>query len=89
MGVQLLVGVWLSRILKEEKSNRSGKMGRTPCCDKRGLKKGSWTPEEDQILVDYINKNGHGSWRSLPKNAGLILIFLPLLCLVTERNKQQ
>ncbi|RVW81205.1 Transcription factor MYB41 [Vitis vinifera] len=44
-------------------------MGRTPCCDKRGLKKGPWTPEEDQILVDYINKNGHGSWRSLPKNA--------------------
>ncbi|CBI40325.3 hypothetical protein VitviT2T_023946 [Vitis vinifera] len=47
-------------------------MGRTPCCDKRGLKKGPWTPEEDQILVDYINKNGHGSWRSLPKNAGLL-----------------
>ena len=51
-------------------------MGRTPCCDKRGLKKGPWTPEEDQILVDYINKNGHESWRSLPKNAGLVLLFL-------------
>ncbi|GFZ06873.1 myb domain protein 17 [Actinidia rufa] len=47
-------------------------MGRTPCCEKKGLKKGSWTAEEDEILIDYINKNnGHGSWRSLPKLAGL------------------
>ncbi|KAG6666812.1 transcription factor MYB17-like [Carya illinoinensis] len=48
-------------------------MGRAPCCDKRGLKKGPWTPEEDEILVEYIKKNGgHGSWRSLPKLAGLL-----------------
>ncbi|XP_004505589.1 transcription factor MYB53-like [Cicer arietinum] len=46
-------------------------MGRTPCCDERGLKKGPWTPEEDRILVDYIEKHGHGSWRALPKLAGL------------------
>ncbi|XP_042479111.1 transcription factor MYB41-like [Macadamia integrifolia] len=46
-------------------------MGRAPCCDKSGLKKGPWTPEEDQKLIDYIQKNGHGSWRTLPKNAGL------------------
>ncbi|KAG6476527.1 transcription factor MYB17-like [Zingiber officinale] len=47
-------------------------MGRTPCCDKQGLKKGPWTPEEDKILVDYIKAHGHGSWRSLPKLAGLL-----------------
>ncbi|KAI3449181.1 hypothetical protein Pfo_005846 [Paulownia fortunei] len=47
-------------------------MGRAPCCDKKGLKKGPWTPEEDEKLVDYINKHGHGSWRSLPKLAGLL-----------------
>lgn len=47
------------------------RMGRKPCCDKMGLKKGPWTAEEDEILVNYINKNGgHGSWRSLPKLAG-------------------
>ncbi|XP_042503964.1 transcription factor MYB17-like isoform X2 [Macadamia integrifolia] len=46
-------------------------MGRAPCCDKQGLKKGPWTPEEDEILVEYIKKNGYGSWRSLPKLAGL------------------
>ncbi|KAL0428896.1 UNVERIFIED_CONTAM: Transcription factor [Sesamum radiatum] len=47
-------------------------MGRAPCCDKKGLKKGPWTSEEDEKLVEYINKNGHGSWRSLPKLAGLL-----------------
>ncbi|XXG59498.1 hypothetical protein AAC387_Pa04g1572 [Persea americana] len=46
-------------------------MGRAPCCDKNGLKRGPWTPEEDQKLIDYIQKHGHGSWRTLPKNAGL------------------
>ncbi|KAK0579345.1 hypothetical protein LWI29_024913 [Acer saccharum] len=46
-------------------------MGRAPCCDKNGLKKGPWTPEEDQKLTDYIQKHGYGNWRTLPKNAGL------------------
>ncbi|KAJ8549651.1 hypothetical protein K7X08_033358 [Anisodus acutangulus] len=46
-------------------------MGRAPCCDKNGLKKGPWTPEEDQKLIDYIQKYGYGNWRTLPKNAGL------------------
>eukprot|EP00257_Ricinus_communis_P013913 XP_015571465.1 transcription factor MYB93 [Ricinus communis] len=46
-------------------------MARSPCCDENGLKKGPWTPEEDQKLVDYIQKHGHGSWRALPKLAGL------------------
>ncbi|XP_072988174.1 transcription factor MYB102-like [Typha latifolia] len=46
-------------------------MGRPPCCDKNGLKKGPWTPEEDKKLVDYIHKHGQGKWRNLPKNAGL------------------
>nr|APR73324.1 AaMIXTA-like3 [Artemisia annua] len=48
-------------------------MVRAPCCEKAGLKRGPWTQEEDDILVDYINKNGGpGNWRSLPKLAGLL-----------------
>ncbi|KAM5567248.1 transcription factor MYB16-like [Rosa sericea] len=46
-------------------------MGRSPCCDKVGLKKGPWTPEEDQKLLSYIQEYGHGSWRALPAQAGL------------------
>ncbi|KAK6928168.1 SANT/Myb domain [Dillenia turbinata] len=33
-------------------------MGRSPCCDKVGLKKGPWTPEEDQKLLAYIEEHG-------------------------------
>lgn len=46
-------------------------MGRVPCCDKNGLKKGPWTPEEDHKLISFIQLHGPGNWRSLPKNAGL------------------
>ncbi|ANM68520.1 putative transcription factor (MYB9) [Arabidopsis thaliana] len=46
-------------------------MGRSPCCDENGLKKGPWTQEEDDKLIDHIQKHGHGSWRALPKQAGL------------------
>ncbi|EEC83776.1 hypothetical protein OsI_29670 [Oryza sativa Indica Group] len=48
-------------------------MGRSPCCDESGLKKGPWTPEEDEKLLHYIQKNGHGSWRTLPRLAGTVL----------------
>nr|XP_029117651.1 transcription factor MYB53-like [Elaeis guineensis] len=46
-------------------------MGRSPCCDEIGLKKGPWTPDEDKKLTEFIQKHGHGSWRLLPKFAGL------------------
>jgi len=45
-------------------------MGRAPCCNKNGLKKGPWTPEEDLMLTNYIHTHGPGNWRTLPKNAG-------------------
>ncbi|KAJ0963747.1 hypothetical protein J5N97_028869 [Dioscorea zingiberensis] len=47
-------------------------MVRAPCCEKMGLKKGPWTPEEDQILVSYIQRFGHENWRALPRQAGLL-----------------
>ncbi|XP_072960258.1 transcription factor MYB30-like [Typha angustifolia] len=47
-------------------------MVRAPCCEKIGLKKGPWAPEEDQILVSFISNHGHGNWRTLPKLAGLL-----------------
>ncbi|CAL9207667.1 unnamed protein product [Musa hybrid cultivar] len=47
-------------------------MVRAPCCQKVGLKKGPWSPEEDQLLMDYIQRHGHANWRALPKQAGLL-----------------
>ncbi|EPS68923.1 myb transcription factor, partial [Genlisea aurea] len=47
-------------------------MGRSPCCSKVGLRRGPWSEKEDALLTDYINRNGEGQWRSLPKNAGLL-----------------
>ncbi|KAK9152131.1 hypothetical protein Syun_010440 [Stephania yunnanensis] len=46
-------------------------MVRTKCCDKTGLKRGAWTPEEDRKLSTYIKRYGHWNWRELPKYAGL------------------
>ncbi|GAV67808.1 Myb_DNA-binding domain-containing protein [Cephalotus follicularis] len=47
-------------------------MVRAPCCEKMGLKKGPWTLEEDHILINFIQLYGHGNWRALPKQAGLL-----------------
>ncbi|XP_024959256.1 transcription repressor MYB6-like [Cynara cardunculus var. scolymus] len=46
-------------------------MGRSPCCSKIGLNRGSWTASEDKILADYIKLHGEGKWRQLPIKAGL------------------
>ncbi|KAF8688357.1 hypothetical protein HU200_042319 [Digitaria exilis] len=48
-------------------------MGRQPCCDKVGLKKGPWTADEDQKLVSFLLNNGQCCcWRAVPKLAGLL-----------------
>ncbi|KAG6516924.1 transcription factor RAX1-like [Zingiber officinale] len=47
-------------------------MGRAPCCDKANVKRGPWSPEEDQQLREFIEKHGTGgNWISLPQKAGL------------------
>ncbi|KAM3226477.1 hypothetical protein ACQJBY_058874 [Aegilops geniculata] len=47
-------------------------MGRSPCCEKTGLKRGPWTAEEDMTLVAHIEQHGHSNWRALPKQVGLL-----------------
>ncbi|XP_011076175.1 transcription factor MYB3-like [Sesamum indicum] len=56
---------------KEEKKKKK-KKGKMSCCEREGVKRGVWTAEEDKILVDFITENGHGTWRNLPKLAGLL-----------------
>ncbi|XP_008807932.1 transcription factor MYB61-like [Phoenix dactylifera] len=46
-------------------------MGRHSCCYKQKLRKGLWSPEEDEKLLKHITKYGHGCWSSVPKLAGL------------------
>ncbi|XP_034679221.1 transcription factor MYB26-like [Vitis riparia] len=41
------------------------------CCSKQKVKRGLWSPEEDEKLIRYITAHGHGSWSSVPKLAGL------------------
>ncbi|XP_062016359.1 transcription factor MYB86-like [Rosa rugosa] len=41
------------------------------CCSKQKVKRGLWSPEEDEKLMNHIHNSGHGSWSSIPKIAGL------------------
>lgn len=51
-------------------------MDGSPSSEENGLKKGPWTPEEDEKLIQHIQKHGFGSWRALPKLAGKFLYFI-------------
>ncbi|WZZ30626.1 hypothetical protein YC2023_014027 [Brassica napus] len=46
-------------------------MGRKPCCDKIGLRRGPWSIEEDHRLMNFILNNGIHCWRIVPKLAGV------------------
>ncbi|KAD5507684.1 hypothetical protein R6Q59_031528 [Mikania micrantha] len=46
-------------------------MGRHSCSVKPKLRKGLWSPEEDEKLLKYITRFGVGCWSSVPKLAGL------------------
>ncbi|TKW16218.1 hypothetical protein SEVIR_5G285800v4 [Setaria viridis] len=36
------------------------------------LKRGAWTPEEDELLARAVAREGEGRWRTLPRRAGLL-----------------
>uniref|UniRef100_A0A453D7A7 Uncharacterized protein n=1 Tax=Aegilops tauschii subsp. strangulata TaxID=200361 RepID=A0A453D7A7_AEGTS len=59
-------------------------MGRIPCCDKDNVKRGLWTPKEDDKLLSYITQYGTRNWRLIPKNAGESARGAP--CRLGERN---
>ncbi|KAF7835759.1 Transcription factor MYB86 [Senna tora] len=40
------------------------------CCSKQKIKRGLWSPEEDEKLITYITTHPHTSWSSIPKQAG-------------------
>jgi myb proto-oncogene protein len=36
------------------------------------LKRGPWTAEEDEVLSRFVEREGEGRWRTLPRRAGLL-----------------
>nr|QST87264.1 transcription factor MYB24 [Abelmoschus esculentus] len=46
-------------------------MGHHSCCNKQKVKRGLWSPEEDEKLINYVTTYGHGCWSSVPRLAGL------------------
>ena len=55
-------------------------MGRHSCCLKQKLRKGLWSPEEDEKLFNYITRFGVGCWSSVPKLAGISSFYELFLC---------
>ncbi|KMZ63053.1 hypothetical protein ZOSMA_42G00920 [Zostera marina] len=41
------------------------------CCNQQKVKRGLWSPEEDEKLVRYITNNGYGCWSEVPDKADL------------------
>ncbi|KAI6682934.1 hypothetical protein NL676_028847 [Syzygium grande] len=39
--------------------------------EKKELKKGLWTAEEDRLLADYVRVHGKGRWNRIPQMTGL------------------
>ncbi|GAB2225536.1 hypothetical protein Droror1_Dr00006333 [Drosera rotundifolia] len=46
-------------------------MGHHTCCNRQKVKRGLWSPEEDEMLINHVTTYGHGCWSSVPKLAGL------------------
>ena len=65
------------------------------CCSKQKVKRGLWSPEEDDKLIKHITTHGHRSWSSVPKLAGIIQLKTLFISQVTkyikiaERKQQQ
>lgn len=46
-------------------------MGHHSCCNQQKVKRGLWSPEEDEKLIAYITTHGYGCWSEVPEKAGL------------------
>ncbi|GMH26582.1 hypothetical protein Nepgr_028425 [Nepenthes gracilis] len=46
-------------------------MGHHSCCNQQKIKRGLWSPEEDEKLIRYITNHGYGCWSEVPEKAGL------------------
>ena len=51
-------------------------MGHHSCCNQQKVKRGLWSPEEDEKLIRYITTHGYGCWSEVPEKAGTYYIFI-------------
>lgn len=55
------------------------------CCSKQKVRRGLWSPEEDEKLIKHITAKGHDCWSSVPKLAGMtciLFIFVEILLIL-------
>lgn len=71
-------------------------MGQHSCCNQQKVKRGLWSPEEDEKLIRFITTHGYGCWSEVPEKAGLFLappfclylcVCLSQGCVVTEKKR--
>ncbi|XP_009607191.1 transcription repressor MYB6-like [Nicotiana tomentosiformis] len=46
-------------------------MGQHTCCNQQKVKRGLWSPEEDEKLITYITTHSYGCWSEVPDKAGV------------------
>lgn len=50
-----------------------------------GVRKGAWTPEEDNLLRKCVEKYGEGKWHQVPLKAGMYFFsydYNTIVCIV-------
>ncbi|XVE98962.1 hypothetical protein REPUB_Repub03eG0154900 [Reevesia pubescens] len=48
-------------------------MANNPSEEKKVIRKGGWSPEEDQKLIAYVSRYGIWNWNEIPKHAGMFV----------------
>ncbi|GJN39678.1 hypothetical protein PR202_gb28811 [Eleusine coracana subsp. coracana] len=56
-------------------------MGHHSCCNQQKVKRGLWSPEEDEKLIRYITTHGYGCWSEVPEKAEHYCLVIPsMIC---------
>lgn len=64
-------------------------MGQHSCCNQQKVKRGLWSPEEDEKLIRYISTYGYGCWSEVPEKAGAALLLSPLFTKFLKNWKER